>query len=298
MDRFRSSSALLAKPFRPSEPGFDEIFLLAAVKEEKGRVTIAIDDKTPTVALNDGVRVKHNLGQDIPTVAEVQKQHGASPYMLISGGVHFWLSSPGEKDKALLLQRDEGAKLLPLHWTETAGRCDRNPKLTCDNEGNEELLVMMKKAGAAVFRPVVIADTAYEGKYPLELKRKQIDAKLAPLAAQGLQQKDIDASQVHLANYSEMPHEKGLYRDVVVVVNGKAQDPVRMMCLFDPANNTLEMRRSAAIDVKPGDKVVAVDGEKFGRLTGKFTMDQIVQPLREGVFKACPALAMYIQHAT
>ena len=137
MDRFRQSRALLETPFLSSEAGFDEIFLLASVKEMAGLVTISIDDNTPTVA-------------------DVQKQHGASPYMLISAGVHFWLSSPGEKDEALLLQRDEGARILPLHWTETAGRCDRNPALTCDNEGNEELLVMMRKAGAVAFRPVVI----------------------------------------------------------------------------------------------------------------------------------------------
>ena len=112
-----------------------------------------------------------------------------------------------------------------------------------------------------------------------------------------MQQNDIDASQVHLAYYREMPHEEGLYRAVVVVLNGEAHDPVSMMCLFDPANNTLEMRRSAAIDVKTGDKVVAVDGEKFGRLTGTFTMDQIIHPLRAGTFNACPALAMYVRHA-
>lgn len=293
MDRFRQSQALLTKPFRPSEAGYNEIFLLATVTADKaGSVILEIDQGTPTVALHHGVRQAYGLGDTIPIVAEVQKQHGVSPYTLVSAGVHFWVAAPAAPLETLLLRRSD----MPLYWTETAGRCDRDIAQACSAEGHEELLVLLKKAAVQLYRPVVIAGAEYDGDTVLRLKRKQIAAQAAQLAMQGIPSHDIDGWHAHPAPYRALPQEDGLYRQIVLVVDGQPRPPLTAMCLFDPEHNTLEIRRSVVIETQPGDAVIAVDGESFNRQVRRLTLEQAAELLHAQTIKVRPGLDMYIQH--
>jgi hypothetical protein len=298
LDQLRSSLALLANPFLSEEPAADKFFLLASVTEDDaGRVVVTVTNRTPVVALNDKLRRDYGLRNYIPTVVEMQKKYKTSLDRLISGGIYFWLCAPTKPPEVLLLQRDAESTAAG-EWTEPAGRCDRRPDIAIGNEGHEELLILFRPVGTDHYCPIAISGTNYEGAPSLAFKYKQIKAKLPQISERGIQPKDIDFSRAHLVQYREMPQEKGLYRDVVVSVNGEEQTQFRAMCLFDPDHNTLELRRSIAIEMHARDSAIAIDGEQFNRTVQAFTLDHILKLQTAGNFKARPALASYIRALT
>lgn len=296
--RFTNSAALYDNPFKPGDAAYDKIFLLAKVaRNEKGDVKLSIDDKTPTVALNDSVKQAFSLGGDVKTVAEMREARGKSDYVLISGGTHVFVSTP-EGEREILLKRDAKAPTDPNCLTEAAGRCGGDPFDTCAHELQEELAMFVKKQDEAKYRPVVVEGTNYQGNDPmgLQLKAQQVLAKQEQLLEQGIKAEDIDASPI-VARFSQMPHEQGLYSHVTVKVNGEVRSQGDMMCMDDAANNTLEMRRSVKIDLAVQDKLVAVDGEKFNREAMVMTHQELQEKIQAaasiGEKAAVPALEHY-----
>ena len=293
-ERLHSSLALLRAPFTAIERATDKVFLLGTVRDEgTGRVEISITSQTPTVALDETVQRDLGLQEHVTTVGAMQKRYGLSQYSLISAGVYFWVSVAGEPPRILLIKRDAQSPAAG-QWTEPAGRCDGNPETVLGNEGHEELLILRRRAGESRYRPVVIAGVAYEDRSPLELKRSQFQRKLPQLSRLGVHQRDIDFSRAHSAEYRELAHEHGLYREVSLFGDGSEERRFRAICLFDSANNTLELRRSAVIEMDASDSLIAVDGEDFNRDVEAFTLDEIFGRIANQDFKARPALRLYL----
>ena len=163
-----------------------------------------------------------------------------------------------------LIRRDMQAPVLPGYYTFGLGRCGEHPAVTATQEGEEEVLIIIKNQVA-----ILPAPQGFENVWA-ERKKQQIESKGDILKNAGY---DVDAllcSGFVTMSYREAPEEKHLFKDVSVHVCGKRLRKFRAIPLWgvdrhdnNRAYNTMEFIRIARLTVDSFDEVKVFDGEEL-----------------------------------
>ncbi len=278
------SEFLIKEPIKEGEPGYDKIFILGKVRQEKGKQgetiwRVKIESETPAVALNQKIKDKFNL-KDLPIIQDIRKRKQKfKDYSLISGGSFVWLSKGGNS-KLVLLRRDEQAPTDPGCLTGPAGRCGEPPSSTTVNETNEELIIIKSKTASGkdhfsllgFYRKGKISKEEIIRQKLRQVEKiynhlisigKEDDAKLLRLIRG---EDDICAIDIS-TNILKSKEDDKINNKVITEVNGEEIDIIDgAVTFFDKGTNTLEIREVVNVNLPEDIEIVkTIDGETFGR---------------------------------
>ncbi|MDR0463102.1 MAG: hypothetical protein LBG64_02700 [Pseudomonadales bacterium] len=236
---FETSKTLFENGVFPSEsPFFDKLFLLAnkaTVEKGDGIYRFIIDDKTPTVRLNNNVHL------DVPTIKDIAV---SNDYVLFSSNVILKIARHGY----LVLERDDKAPTYPKHLTCPAGRCDQSPQKTAIAEVNQELDITIRRTGSSS----VLLGFCVEEDFPTGNSYKQ-------KASNGTLPEFVMIGNI---NWQKGPDKYEF------IVGGQLIESGAAKIIYDAETNAYEICFVVEVELPEGWEVDSVvDGEDFGRKT-------------------------------
>lgn len=271
--RYRSSEALLLRPLREGDDGFNKLFCLARISRTGDQLFLDVARNTPTVALNNDARERFDPQGNIPTVPEIRKREKYPEVSLVSGGSFLWIKDRNGKHLALL-RRDESAPTEAGSLTEPAGRSGEPMSQTTIAETNEELIIVVSED--VNDKTTLKLLTFYQDESTKEsLIAQSIErvARMRKLLQQRGREEEARALESILSaddviaqdvRTLEVPNSQS--QEIITRIEGREIDRIHAWSYFDEPNNTLEVRQILELELPPNMQVhTMVDGEGFLR---------------------------------
>lgn len=302
-ERLTRSAALIGNPLGYNHPLKDNMFTLGRVTRRRELVTVDIDDDTPTATFDDAVvdAIRAVYGRTIPTIYDFAKKRQLDPELtLLNGGSMIWVKQ-GDTSRLVLLQRqiykmdnpEYGFVVAPGQYITPVGHADKAHLQVCMSEGAEELVLLVTPGtNTAAFNalakgrnvdavPLLISFNDQTGVTPDEkmeiiskLRQKLFERGEGDMFPQTLS----DGPAIIKAHLR--PEDEAKLSTVQTRINGSIIEEFRAVAFHESAASSIQFNIPYEIELPPGLKVLAFNGEAPGRKVALMTTQEIRDEIR------------------
>ncbi len=302
-DRLTRSAALIGNPLEHDHPLKDNMFTLGRVTRRRELVTVDIDDDTPTATFDDAVvdAIRTVYGRTIPTIYDFAKKRQHDPDLtLLNGGSMIWIKQEGISRLALLqrqiykMDKEElGPVIAPGQYITPVGRADKPNLQVCMSEGAEELVLLVTPGtNTAAFNalakgrnvdavPLLISFNGQTGVTPDE--KMEIISKLRQKLVERGEGDGFPktlSDEPAIINAHLRPEDEAKLSIVQTRINGSLIEEFSAVAFHESAASSIQFNIPCEIELLPGLKVLAFNGEAPGRKVALMTQQEIKEEIR------------------